>query len=107
MWYIWNRIIVVRSRILDYHKYGMDKFFDCAGELKATATSESDFLYETIYACDRKVRSNVNNNISMNWERKSRFRNMRMTRFKQDVIIPITMTIIWVFYIVYSFMLVT
>ena len=103
IWYIWFRVIFIRTCILDYHKYGMNKIFDNDGNEITSEEQRSNYLLEYTYANVRKTRTDVNTIMSEKWERKpSKFRNFRMTRVKLDIMLPIFFTLIWLLFIFYE-----
>jgi hypothetical protein len=110
LWYIWFRIISTRIFIVDYHKYGMNKIFNNKGKLILSDIKCDDYLREDIYATNKKVRHRVNKNITKLWGRKNKygqnlkFINFRMTRLKLDIIIPISMTLVWIFFLINAFL---
>ena len=100
MWVIWFRVIIIRTRIVDYHKFGFKKLFDNEGNL---SNQNYNYLQEIIYSNNWKVRFKVNKNYSNIWERKpKKFTNLRTTRIKLDLLIPITLTLIWLMFIFYE-----
>jgi hypothetical protein len=106
LWYIWYRIISIRTRIADYFKYsmnlGINKLFDKEGNSLSSNTQYSDCLDENIYATNAKVRRKVNKYISENWGKREKFRNIRTTRLKLDIILPVSITIIWIILVFYD-----
>jgi len=108
LWYIWFRVITTRIRIVDYHKYGMNKIFNKKGDFSPSKIMSGNYLREDAYANDKTIRQKVNKKMSALWERKNKrgqelkFRNFRMTRVKLDIIIPVSITLIWTFFIVNS-----
>jgi len=110
MWYIWFRVILIRTRVVDYYKFDMQNEFDSQGN-KTDLKNNKDFLRENDYISNKKnsnnivIRSVVNQNMQCHkdWNRKEKFKNMRATRKKIDLYIPISLTIIWTFLVIYSF----
>jgi len=88
----------------------MNKIFNKKGELVLSDTKCDDYLREDIYATNKKVRHRVNKNITKLWGRKNKygqnlkFSNFRMTRLKLDIIIPISMTLVWIFFLTNAFL---
>jgi len=113
MWYIWFRVISTRIRIVDYHKYGMNKIFDNEGNFSPSNVHSKICLREDVYANEGKIRHKVNKKMSKLWGRKTnhgqklKFRNFRMTRVKLDIIIPISITAIWLFFLVNAYLSLT
>jgi hypothetical protein len=110
MWYIWFRVIFIRICIVDFHKYGMNKIFDNEGNYPPLYIPCENYLREDIYAKDRKIRKKVNKVMSKLWERKTvkgkelKFDNLRMTRIKLDILIPASITLIWIFFFTNAFL---
>jgi hypothetical protein len=110
MWYIWFRVISTRIFIVDYYKYGMNKIFDNNGNYIPLKTKCNDYLHEDIYATDKKIRNKINKNITELWGRKTKFgknlkfNNFRLTRVKLDILIPISITLIWIFFLTNAFL---
>ncbi len=102
IWFIGFRVIRCRTIIVDYHKYKMSEIFNNNGELLADSPAEP--LAENTYLKIRKVRKDVNKLMSehKSWGRKCKFRNMRLTRIKLDVLLPLSFTFIWIIYILNS-----
>jgi len=101
IWYIWFRILYVRSQISDYHKYAMNKRFDKAGNPRGGDADPADYLSEHVYVRNRAVRARVHTNMTAAWERKEKFTTLRLTRIKLDIIIPVFMTAIWVSFVLF------
>ncbi len=102
MWYIWFRVIVSRVFIVDYHKFSLGKFFDENGNLVEGGTTTLP-LNEKVYASNRAIRKKVNSSISRTGKIKDHahtynghFTNIRLTRLKLDVLLPISLTAIWI-----------
>ncbi|MDR0472513.1 MAG: hypothetical protein LBH43_02410 [Treponema sp.] len=53
MRYIWFWIIRIRTFIVDFHKYDMEKVFDKAGNWPPQGSQEEDRLQEFDYAAKR------------------------------------------------------
>jgi hypothetical protein len=107
MWVIWFPIIRKRIRIVDYYKYGMGKIFDNEGNFLLSGVQFDNCLKEDVYANDRTIRHKVNRIITTRWGRKTKkgekilpFGNFRMTRIKIDILIPVSFTLIWVFFFI-------
>lgn len=99
IWYIWFRVIYCRCVIVDYYKFSMYENFDESGNIR-TKNSKSH-LSEYAYIKKRKIRKKVNYNMKYIYERDKKFKNMRLTRIKINVILPITMTVIWFAFVSY------
>lgn len=102
IWYIWFRIIHIRTIVVDFYKYQMYKYFDNNGGLKDNNTI--NYLCENTYVRNKFIRKKVNENMSKFFNRGEKtFHNFRLTRIKIDIIIPILFTIIWIAFLCYSF----
>lgn len=99
MWYIWFRVIYCRCIIVDYYKFLMYEHFDELGNIRNE--NSKSYLSEYAYVKKRKIRKNVNYNMRYIYGRNKKFTNMRVTRIKIDVILPITMTAIWLAFVFY------
>lgn len=120
IWYIWFRIILSRIRIVDFHKFNMGKRFalkvGSSGEKEVVMTDDSentDYLKirEKDYVGNRQIRKGINRLMTEKTEMreqwsassdKGRFKNMRTTRLKIDVFIPISFSLVWLIFIGYS-----
>jgi hypothetical protein len=106
MWLIWYGVIAIRTRIVDYYKYsmslGINKLFDNKGNLVSSNVPCSEYLNENTYATNAGIRDKINEYISKNWERKTKFSNNRTTRVKLDIILPVSITFIWAVFIFYD-----
>lgn len=100
MWYIWFRVIYVRCIICDYHKFAMYDKFNNQGNIRKN--NNDSMLQESVYVKSKKVRKKVNKNMERFYKYSTKFHNMRLTRIKIDIILPITMSIIWITFFVYS-----
>lgn len=120
IWYIWFRIILSRIRIVDFHKFNMGKRF----ALKAVRPGENEVVMpddpesgeyikirEKDYAANKQIRTQINRLMSEKTELreqwaassdKGHFKNMRATRLKIDVFIPISFSLVWLLFIGYS-----
>lgn len=96
--YVWIPVIHYRALLVDFHKYRMDEKFDCNGEWKEE-TKNSRVLTELIYCKNKKIRTKVNYLLSKHVARERPFSNWRETRRKIDIVIPLSMIVIWVIYI--------
>lgn len=100
LWIIWYRIIRSRTIICDFYKYDLgSKFNNCGQEINEGCT---DFLDEDTYVKDRILRKKVNEKLA-NMTNKPKLKyNMRLTRFKIDLILPISFSILWILFLLYS-----
>ncbi len=99
--FVWVPVIYKRSLIVDFHKYNMAKKFDKKGN--KIRKNNKHHLTEIIYCNNRKVRKKVNSKMSKNICNGKTFVNIRKTRMKIDIIIPISMISLWAIYICISF----
>lgn len=110
MWYIWFRVIIARLYLLDFHVYNLHEHFDLKGNRIKPDISDNERLNEDTYVSNRTIRLKVNKAIpdlkklkNHQHNYKNEFKNIRLTRFKVDVLIPISLTIIWGVFIVTLF----
>jgi hypothetical protein len=103
VWYIWVRTIYVRTRIVDYYKYNMNAIFDSSGNQRSSNTEQARGLDEDTYLRNAGVRKEVHRTMTKLWGRPEKFRTLRLTRLKFDILIPISITLIWFAFMVYSF----
>jgi len=103
IWYIWSRVIIIRTRIVDYHKFSLGDRFDKDGN-ETNDSIKDNKLDESVYARDKTIRNKVNEQVSGMgeiWNRKEKFKNMRLSRIKIDILIPATYTLVWLGFILY------
>ncbi len=89
IWYIWFRVLLARSLIVDYFKFGglLDK-----ETIESIGGSEIYLKYDNKYVNDIVYRNKINNL----FREKTNFnKNWRKTRIKIDFCIPFTFTVIW------------
>lgn len=100
LWFIWFRIIRVRTIIVDFYKFKLGNIFDRYGNLR----SEKDVnpLLEDVYVRNRSIRKKVNNKLAELYSNKKYKHNMRATRCKIDLCIPISFTFIWIAFLLCS-----
>lgn len=99
--YVWLPVIYYRFLLVDFHKYSLGERFDINGEFFESENKNP--LTELVYCKNKVVRRKVNNYISTEVSRERSFSNWRETRRKIDLIIPISMIVLWVIYILISF----
>lgn len=101
LWFIWFRVIRVRTIISDYYKFELERKFDnCGQEIVEAAEHCNKPLDEDTYVKNRGVRKKVNEALSKD---KPKLRhNMRQTRIKVDLILPISFTLLWIMIFLYS-----
>lgn len=103
LWFIWFRVIRVRTIISDYHKFDLKNMFNNYGN-KIVKTNEccENPLDEDTYLKNRGVRKKVNNVLSKEKHQPKLKHNMRLTRIKIDLILPISFTLLWIIIFLYS-----
>ena len=99
LWYIWYRIIRIRTIIVDYYKFNLLNRFDDDGNKAANCELP---LKERTYVKNKKVRRKVNNQLAI--ENPKLKHNMRLTRIKVDLILPISFSVIWLSFLIVSFL---
>ncbi len=86
IWYVWNRVIISRIKIVDFYKFNLDSYFDNKGLYIGNSKNitDSNRLQEITYVKDVKIRKLVHSKMSEHpdWNRKAKFITMRPTRFK-------------------------
>lgn len=93
LWYIWYRVIRIRTIIVDYYKFDLcNRFSACGNKLE----SNECHLTEDIYLKNTSIRRKVNLQLAEDEKRPKLKHNLRLTRVKLDLILPITFTIIWI-----------
>lgn len=93
LWYIWYRVIRCRAIISDFYKFGLSSLYDkCGNALK----EDKEPLNYDIYVKNKKIRKQVNKAYAIYRNNPKYKTNMRVTRFKLDVLIPITFSILWI-----------
>jgi hypothetical protein len=97
-WYIFFPLIFARTAIVDFYKFDLGSLFDADGHLRALSGKESR-LSERAYANvlkGRHLRKKVYAALEIPGPKP--FRTLRETRVKLDVIVPITMTLVWLIF---------
>lgn len=120
IWYIWFRIILSRIRIVDFHKFNMGKKFafkiDESGKKEIIMTNDSengDYIQirEKDYVASAEIRRGINKLMTQKKELREQwsdssdkgcFRNMRTTRIKIDILVPISFSLVWALFVGYS-----
>ncbi len=103
IWYIWFRIIRVRTLVVDFYKYKMPEFCDNHGDLLIDS-EYIEKLEESTYIKNKEVRKKTNVSMGKILNKDGEeFHNFRFTRIKLDIIIPILFTIIWIAFFIYSY----
>ncbi|MBR3904226.1 MAG: hypothetical protein IKJ51_00750 [Clostridia bacterium] len=98
LWYIWFRVIWARTKIVDYYKFDLRNRYDAQGK---PAENAEDFLDEDTFIHNAKVRNHVYENLGM--YKKKLKQKFRTTRFKLDVLIPVSFSVIWLGMLVVRF----
>lgn len=91
LWYIWFRVIRARTIIVDYYKFDLGSKFNQNGDALRDGEKELD---EDTFVRSRAVYHKVRK--AMGIEKKKLKRTFRTTRFKLDILMPITFSVIWV-----------
>lgn len=99
IWGIWFKIMRKKTITVDFYKFKMYKYFDSKGILKK---SNKKPLTENTYINNKLIRKIVNYQMKDLLNQKKKFRNIRFTRIRIDVIIPCSFSIIWVAFILYT-----
>ncbi|MCM1159368.1 MAG: hypothetical protein NC300_11395 [Bacteroidales bacterium] len=102
--YVWLPVIYYRFLLVDFYKYSMGENFDAYGNLKEE--KESLMLTEQIYCKNKDIRKKVNSTISVNQNSERAFSNWRETRKKIDIVIPVSMIMLWIMYVLISIKLI-
>ena len=106
LWYIWSPIIKKRAIISDFYKYSA--FYDFVQRIdisgneipKDKEVSKEYKLNEDVYVESKSIRDRANSKLA-EIEKNSKLKsNCRPTRRKLDIIMPISFTIIWFFFLV-------
>ena len=96
LWFIWYRVIRVRTIIADFYKFNLsNRFSECGNPL----TNGQCPLTEDTYLKKKHIRKIVNARLAQDEGKPKLKRNMRTTRFKLDLLLPISFTIIWISFI--------
>lgn len=104
LWFIWFRVIRARTIIADFYKFSLGCRFDNCGCIVNKSTEQCEnLLDEDMYLKNSALRKKVNKALA-EYEGKPKLKyNMRRTRVKIDLILPISFTILWVILCLYSF----
>lgn len=101
LWFIWFRVIRVRTIISDFHKFNLDtRFNDCGEEITDMTTFCGKPLNEDTYVKNRLIRKKVNSVLARSNPKLKH--NMRTTRIKLDLILPISFTLLWIVLLFYT-----
>lgn len=103
LWYIWFRVIRVRTIICDFHKFNFgNKFSNCGQIIDELSSPCTKFLDEDTYVTNRQIRRKVNASFAKSTGKPKFKHNMRQTRIKLDLLLPISFTILWLVIFFYS-----
>lgn len=102
--YIWYAIIRARTIISDFHKFNALYNFSQIININGNKMSEENSLplTEEKYVKDKIVRIRANSKLAEITKNDNLKTNLRITRLKLDVIMPISFTIIWIMLIVFQ-----
>lgn len=95
--YVWMPVIYYRALLVDFHKYGLGERFDDCGE--PAGEGSPCRLTESAYCKNTEIRKKVNRYLGEETAGKKPFRNRRKTRRKLDIVLPVSMMLVWVFYL--------
>ncbi|MBQ6951522.1 MAG: hypothetical protein IJN44_08515 [Clostridia bacterium] len=90
LWYIWFRVIRARTLIVDYYKFDLKNRYNQNGDPHPQA---EDYLEEDTFVRNKTVRNKILDNLGK--KKKKLKHKFRMTRFKLDILLPVTFSIIW------------
>lgn len=103
LWFIWFRVIRVRTIISDFHKFDLESNFTECGEKITEKTGQCEkLLDEDTYVKNKEIRKKVNEALAESEKKPKLKHNMRKTRIKIDLILPISFTILWIIIFLYS-----
>jgi hypothetical protein len=91
IWFIWFRVVYTRLLIVDYYKYGgllNNKEIDNLGGNREYLQADDKYVSDLEY---RKKVNSIFVNSGSNFTS-----NLRTTRIKIDIIIPVIFTLIWI-----------
>ncbi|MEE0874023.1 MAG: hypothetical protein UIH27_11260 [Ruminococcus sp.] len=99
LWFVWFRVIRVRTIIADYYKFELKNRFNDSGDI---INGECDNKLDIkTYLKKLTVRKRVNCQLAIIEKMPELKNNMRLTRVKIDLIIPISFSVIWIGFILY------
>ncbi len=99
-WYVFFPVIYARCAIVDFYKFALESRFDANGAARENAgdTHLSPRAYADVLR-GRALRARVASQIEMSTG--ERFRTMRQTRVKLDLVVPSSVTIVWIVFALY------
>lgn len=102
IYWIWVPIMYYRGIIVDFYKFKLGEHFDWNGDF---VEEKAEYpLTDSIYCESKKIREKVNYLYGNKICNKKMFSNRRMTRRKLDVLMPVSMTLMWMLYIIIAYM---
>lgn len=111
LWFIWFRVIRVRTIISDFYKFDLSsKFYKCGERMRKKKKKKrissafnmcKEVLDEDTYVKDRQIRKKVNSKLAEELHKPKLKHNMRYSRIKIDLILPISFTILWIIILLY------
>ncbi len=101
LWYIWIPVVFKRCIIVDYYKFELSKKYDNYGN----PSENSDIpLTENTYVKNKTIRNKIHMDLARKEGLNKLKHNIRITRLKLDIILPITFSILWIVFGVYGFL---
>lgn len=97
LWFIWYRVIRARTIICDFYKFNLkNKFNVCGQDITKNAELCKKCLDEDTYVKNKEIRKKVNYELAKLENNPKLKHNMRQTRIKIDLILPISFTFLWI-----------
>ena len=97
MWYIWYRVIRVRTIISDFHKfnflYNFSSFVNNEGDFEPNTSLP---LTEETYTKNTKTRRKANYILANQTGIAKLKYNYRLTRVKLDIMLPLSFSFLWI-----------
>jgi hypothetical protein len=88
IWWIWFRVVYYRSLIVDFYKFEIGEKFNEVGDI----STDNKFIKEKEYVKKFDIRKKINNHLGE--------KNLRITRIKIDIILPIIFSLIWLLFLI-------
>lgn len=104
LWFIWFRVIRARTIISDFYKFNLSSKFCKDGERISSEFNKCNnilVLDEDTYVKNRQIRKKVNSKLADEMNKPKLKHNMRYSRIKIDLILPISFTILWIIILLY------
>lgn len=89
IWYVWFRVIRARHLAVDYHKY-IHQYIQTTGGVPEDICSEPEYI-KPFSACREKTSRQLGID-----------KNIRLTRFKIDVVLPVAYSAVWLILVCYK-----